>query len=109
MKLATTDNQTALLYACQYSICELELIEQLLEHGSDVINSRDHEGKTALHYASERSNVQIVKMLLDYGAYVNVLCNNGCNPLHVVCRNIHRPTARECGNMLLGRGRYFEG
>ena len=40
----------------------------LLDHGADP-NARDHKGFTALHRAAEMGELQIVKLLLDRGAF----------------------------------------
>ncbi len=53
----------------------------LIEHGSDV-DIADHYGQTALHYAAGRKGVDVVRLLLDKGAYIHALGKRGRNILH---------------------------
>jgi len=47
-----------------------------------LVNVKDTEGRTALHYAAFNGNVDIVKSLLARGADVNARDNNKTTPLH---------------------------
>ena len=38
--------------------------------GESMINMQDNQGKTVLHYACQKQNRQIAKMLLEYGAWI---------------------------------------
>ncbi len=44
-----------------------ELVEYLLRSGADV-NAQDNQGRTALHWAVLEKNLEVIKLLLDYGA-----------------------------------------
>lgn len=52
------------------------------------VNATDFEGNTPLHQAVSKegsaANVPIIKLLLDSGAYVNVITGQGNTPLHLV-------------------------
>ena len=51
------------------------------------INNSDSEGKTALHAASKRGNVEILEKLLENGAGIDDVNNDGCTPLMFACRH----------------------
>lgn len=64
-----------------------ELVEKLLntkdiESHNLSPNIRDYKGATALHRAKD---ARIIKLLLDYGADVNITDLDGNTPLHVRC------------------------
>lgn len=49
--------------------------------GESIINMQDNQGKTVLHYACQKQNKQMVRMLLDYGAWVGAKDNQDKEPL----------------------------
>lgn len=53
-------------------------IKKLLEYEADV-NTQDEEGKTPLHYSCMCSSYEVVKLILDSGADVNVTDNGRYN------------------------------
>ena len=57
----------------------------LIEHNADIYN-RDGSGETPLHQAAspeiERDNIEIMQVLLDYGADPNARDNDGSTSLH---------------------------
>ncbi len=58
-----------------------EMIKQLLERDAKP-DLKTHYGYTALHYAV-LTNLEIVNLLLDHGASVNIRADNGETPLRV--------------------------
>ena len=64
--------------AFEYNIV---LVEELLEGGIDV-NSRDSHNSTALEYAAEFGQTEMVKLLIESGADVNTSNNDGETPLY---------------------------
>ena len=72
-----------------------------LAHDSDVRHA-DVYGRTALHYAcmQTQSSKQMLTLLLDRGALVNVLDHNNSTPLHYAILN----NSHEYVELLLGRG-----
>ena len=59
-----------------------EALQVLLESMSlEVIELRDHRGRTALSYAAELQSIQYTKLLLDYGADPNSKDIGGRTPL----------------------------
>ncbi|KAN0141504.1 Ankyrin repeat-containing domain protein [Lactarius tabidus] len=55
----------------------------LLERGADV-NSQRKNNWTPLHVASYYGNLELIRLLLGYGAKADTECDNGENPLHKV-------------------------
>ena len=49
--------------------------------GIKVINKNNIGGATALHIAARKGNLEICQLLLDRGAYINAIDNEGWNPL----------------------------
>jgi ankyrin repeat protein len=64
---------------------DTEQVERLLEKGAEV-DVRDQDGATALHGATLRRNLKMVKLLLHYGADVNAGNNAGYTALMVACK-----------------------
>jgi hypothetical protein len=92
---------------------DIPLIEFLLEHKANVNlpqggDSR-HCGYTPLYVAAMKGNVQVAKLLLDHGAYINIAMDNkahddpfgvfGDTPLHVAGEKNHK----EMFNFLISR------
>ena len=48
----------------------------------DFINKKNEQGVTALHYASFRGNIQIIKLLVENGAKIDITTNRGLNVIH---------------------------
>ncbi|KAJ0425066.1 ankyrin repeat-containing domain protein [Aspergillus carlsbadensis] len=69
----------AATYHDQRAICKL-----LLTHSPAVIFCRGYRGETALHVAAERNQREIAGMLIDGGADVDAVDEDGLTPLHRV-------------------------
>lgn len=56
--------------------CELNFatLEYLLNHGCDI-DAQDEDGRTALHYAVDLENKNLIKFLLSKGADINLVDN----------------------------------
>jgi ankyrin repeat protein len=60
----------------------------LLEGGADPdMKSRGTHGYTALHYAAENDNAELVKLLAQYNAGLNVADKNRQTPLHIAAEH----------------------
>ena len=55
---------------------DIQRVQELLENGADI-NSIGYDGDTALIRASDKGYVDIVKLLLDYGADPNIQSEEG--------------------------------
>ncbi|XP_032529768.2 ankyrin repeat domain-containing protein 39 [Danaus plexippus] len=61
-------------------------VQSLLDKSNnpkELVNSLDNSGYTALHYAARSGHLNICKLLLDHGAYINAQTRSGkATPLH---------------------------
>ena len=46
------------------------------------LDQRDANGSTALHYASAKGQVEVIKLLVEHGADKEAKTANGATPLH---------------------------
>ncbi|XP_041981279.1 ankyrin-1-like [Aricia agestis] len=95
----THEGHTALYLACRYK-SSLKIIEALLESESDIANYGSTEGLTPLHMVSSQGRLDVMQMLIDYGAMVNVQDFDGDTPLHDTVAN----SQHEAVNLLLHAG-----
>ena len=74
------DGRTLLINAAAYN--RNFIVKYLLEHGSTV-SARDRMGFSALHFAVQNANMDLIKTLLDAGADINQKNGFGNAPLMV--------------------------
>jgi hypothetical protein len=79
---------------------ELQLVQTILDRDTTAIRMSNDRGSTALHFAAENGHLQIVELLLDRGADVEVIDVDGDTPL--MCAAITGQS--EIFKMLLSRG-----
>jgi hypothetical protein len=65
--------------------CDLSRIQHLLAHGGNDINERDINGRTPLHLAVACSTLEVVQCLLDHGAQLTPLTEDGKAVSHIAC------------------------
>ena len=58
-----------------------DIVKKLCDYGKININCIDYEGYTALYYAVENNNYEIVESLLSNGANYNIILTNGKTPM----------------------------
>ncbi|KAI8379382.1 ankyrin repeat-containing domain protein [Radiomyces spectabilis] len=63
----------------------LDNVRKLIEEDHASVNSCDADGITALHYASDRGHMDMVKLLIQLGADINARSNDQETPLHYAC------------------------
>jgi len=80
--------------ACRHQDCDS--VKLLLEHNANVL-LHDEDGKTALHCALESDTylssdsdkrIVIVQLLLDRGAEVNAVSDDGQTPFYIACSKV---------------------
>ena len=79
----TSDGRTPLIAACQNA--RVAVILRLLQERSVNINYQTSRADTALLSATDRGNLSIVKLLLEYGASINQRNRLGFSALHRAC------------------------
>ena len=65
---------------------DLGKVRDLLKDNPELVFSKDHDGRTPLHYAACCSP-NVVELLLANKAEVNSRCNRGYAPLHLAAAN----------------------
>jgi ankyrin repeat-rich membrane spanning protein len=66
---------------------ELEgVVKSLLENGANV-NERNNDNETALIWASQKNNKDVIEILLEYKPKLDLIDKNGWSALKVACRN----------------------
>lgn len=53
-----------------------DLVQWLLQQSPRAVNATNISGRTPLHIAAQRNNVEMCEVLIDYGAFVNPLMVN---------------------------------
>mmetsp|Transcript_11048 Transcript_11048/g.33593 ORF Transcript_11048/g.33593 Transcript_11048/m.33593 type:complete len:471 (-) Transcript_11048:1439-2851(-) len=71
--------------ACQYGWPKI--VEYLLEETEIIMHTRDTEGSTPIHVASQHNQFECVKLLVEFEADVNVLNYAKRSPLYYACQN----------------------
>lgn len=65
----------------------LDIIDSLTASGPRaLVNARDHRGWTALHYAADHGETELVNALVSRGGNINARERNGDTPLHLALR-----------------------
>ena len=72
------------------AIGDVNLVSSLLENGIGVDSKDDLIKKTALHYAAISDHKDVVELLLDKGADVNMKDKNGQTPLDIILNQNQR-------------------
>jgi ankyrin repeat protein len=62
--------------------------EEVVKLDSTVVDSRDTNWKTALHYACERKHAQMVSLLINAGSNFMIPTMDGYTPLHICAQNL---------------------
>ena len=64
-------------------------LERILEHGKINIDLYDTEGQTALHQSCLDGNLELVKLLVRFGANVKLANRDGWSALHIAAYGGH--------------------
>lgn len=61
---------------------KIDVVEELLQNSSELINAIDSDGYTPLHRAAYEGHTDIIKLLIERGLKVDARTNDGWTPLH---------------------------
>ena len=78
-----SQGQLPLIHAIQLG--NLEACQLLVAAEADVNRPDDTTGRTALHFAVEQGNGQIIELLLRSGSLLDVVDDSGLTPVHKAC------------------------
>lgn len=77
----THEGHTALYLACRHN-SSMQTIKALLDSVEDIANYGSTESVTPLHVASAQGKIDVIQILIDYGAIIDVQDFDGDTPLH---------------------------
>ncbi|XP_038212816.1 ankyrin repeat and SOCS box protein 3-like [Zerene cesonia] len=77
----THEGHTALYLACRHR-SSIKVIKALLDHLPDMVNYGSTENVTPLHICSAQGRIEIVQLLIEYNAMLDVQDFDGDTPLH---------------------------
>lgn len=82
LRSRSNDGKTALHYACLHSNSETSIIKLLLSKSEvrELVNLKDDNGQTPLHYASKSGFANGIRLLIDCGAEIDIHDNHGFSP-----------------------------
>ncbi len=66
---------------------DINKAKKIVKSNKKSIHYQNRDGQTALHLAALNNNSQLVTLLLNYGAAVNILDSLGRTPLHLASQN----------------------
>ncbi|CAH0727093.1 unnamed protein product, partial [Brenthis ino] len=77
----THEGHTALYLACRY-MSSFKTVKAILDSVPDIANYGSTEDVTPLHLSSAQGRNEVIQLLLDYGAIIDVQDFDGDTPLH---------------------------
>lgn len=88
--ITNKNDESIIIISIEYSY--FEVLELLLATNKDtigisIIDMKDRNMRTPLHYAIEIQNIKAIKLLLQYGSNTNTADKNGYNSLHMAVKS----------------------
>ena len=83
---------------------DIPAVRALIEKSPELLDARDADGRTPLHYAASGGNVELIAYLIDKGAKIELKNVEAKTPLHLAAMN----DRREVAAALLKRGAALE-
>ncbi|MCP3660605.1 MAG: hypothetical protein GY830_09960 [Bacteroidetes bacterium] len=86
---------TPIHYAAQYNdFSELEVLLKT-KQGKELINSKTKKTEsTPLHYAAKNNTAEVIQLLIDYDAKINLKDKKGRTPLHIAITEFSKGFSR---------------
>lgn len=88
------DESVAGLLCEMASIGNLNAIKEVIGKNPSLVNLKDKDGMTCLHWAADRGHLSIVQYLLSGKADVNATDDCGNSPLHIACMSQQKEVVR---------------
>lgn len=79
---------------------KIDIVQTILNANPNCVNTKDEDGYTPLHRACYNNNIELAKLLIQYGADMNALTDFKWTPIHSSCQW----TNNKCVAMLLQYG-----
>ena len=83
---------------------DTDTVRELLEYDPELARAADEDGRTALHHAASRGQVEVATILLDAGAEIDAPEEDNETPLHYAAWRSQLPV----GRLLVARGAGLE-
>jgi ankyrin repeat protein len=83
---------------------QVSKVRELILKNPKLVNAKDRNNNTPLHFAAQTGNMEIVRLLLSKGAEVNERNNEGITPLHLAVQKCNQEACRS----LIGKGADLE-
>ncbi|XP_076279318.1 uncharacterized protein LOC143208632 isoform X2 [Lasioglossum baleicum] len=85
-------NRTPLELAVAHG--HLQVVKMLLQYKKVDMNTKGNDDWTILHIASQASNLEMVKCLVDEGSNINAKNASGSKPIHIAAREGYKDTVK---------------
>ncbi|XP_052076520.1 uncharacterized protein LOC127714493 isoform X3 [Mytilus californianus] len=93
--LLNNDRLSPFFYACENDL--IPVVNYLINLEDDFVKINEtymmREHKSVLHIACQKGSTELIKILLDHGATVDIQDKGGLTPLHLTCLNGQHDTA----------------
>lgn len=76
------------------AVGDVKRVETFIKQNPEIVPESAPNGETPLNTASLHGQIEVVKLLLQHGADVNLKALSGCYPLHLAARNGHLEVAK---------------
>ncbi|WP_010407437.1 ankyrin repeat domain-containing protein, partial [Wolbachia endosymbiont of Nasonia vitripennis] len=77
------DNKSRTSLELAVSHGHLQVVKMLLQYKKVDMNAKGNDDWTILHIASQESNLEMVKCLVDEGSNINAKNASGSKPIHI--------------------------
>ncbi|XP_067618406.1 uncharacterized protein [Eurosta solidaginis] len=91
-KINVKDNKSRTSLELAVSHGHLHVVKMLLQYKKVDMNGKYNNDWTILHIASQESNLEMVKFLVDAGSNINAKNASGSKPIHIAAREGYKDT-----------------
>ncbi|MCJ7454088.1 MAG: ankyrin repeat domain-containing protein [Wolbachia endosymbiont of Homalodisca vitripennis] len=91
-KVNVKDNKSRTPLELAVAHGHLQVVKMLLQYKKVDMNAKGNDDWTILHIASQESNLEMVKCLVDEGSNINAKNASGSKPIHIAAREGYKDT-----------------